>query len=101
MVLLEEAILSNPFGITSPIGVNALDNIDFDEFDWNKLSNWKQISTKLEVFGGNHLLEASKNVIKSGFFNQEETIAKYVQNRPCVVYQGLTDDEMLLVCFLF
>ncbi len=101
MKLLEDAIAANPFEITSPLGVNAPDSFDFTEFDWNDLCNWAQVDCKLEVFGGNHLLEASKNIIKTpGFFSQEEDVSKYIQNRPCVVYQGLTDDEMLLVNIL-
>lgn len=53
---------------------------------------------KLEVFGGNHLLEASRNVVTNKIFDgEDEKLVQYVDRRTCIVYQGLTDDEMLQV----
>lgn len=98
--LLEDAIIQNPFGFTSPLGVNAPDNIDFENFDWEEMENWTTLGEKLEVFGGNHLMEASKRVVTSGQLTNSKA-ENYVKFRPCIVYQNLTDDEMLQVYFIY
>ena len=84
--------------ITAPLGVNIPDSIDrislgvlTDSTDWSFLN---QNKIKLEVFGGNHVLEATKELLEE---REDSIYSSFFTSKLCVVYYGLTDEEIQVV----
>lgn len=59
-------------------------------------NTWNNI--KVELFGGNHTLDAITTLLADDEVSNETK--KMFKTRDCVVYYNLTDAEMLLVCQL-
>jgi hypothetical protein len=87
-------------GITASLGVNISDSIDIisldtltDDINWDFLT---QTNKKLEIFGGNHVLKATKELLEEIL---EQIYFKFFTSRLCFVYYGLTDEEIQVVIF--
>jgi hypothetical protein len=81
--------------ITAPLGVNIPSAMDKDfvktlnsESDWSFLDH---SNIQLEVFGGNHILEATKSLLAE---HVDSKWVNYFESRSCTIYYGLTTDEI-------
>jgi hypothetical protein len=97
--LLKESIKKRPMAIVANLGVNIpaaierelLGELSEGEIDWSFL---EESHLKLEVFGGNHLLDATKEVLQEC---KNDQLASYLKSRVCTVYHGLSTEEIQLV----
>jgi hypothetical protein len=91
-----------PFAIVAPLGVNIPSSIDQNLLeDLNNNTDWsflERANVKLEVFGGNHMLDATKELLEeSNARGTDDFYNQYFESRLCVIYYGLTTAEILRV----
>jgi hypothetical protein len=97
---LKRSLKVHPFGISAPLGINIPEDIDIEDLDIDNFTNWaflKETGSLLECFGGNHLLEATKQLYEE--YKDDKNFKSHFATKLCTVYYGLTDDEIIKVSF--
>ncbi len=80
--------------ISSSIDQNLLDDLN-NNTNWNFL---ERVNIKLEVFGGNHMLDITKELLEeSNACETDDFYNQYFESRLCIIYYDLTTVKILRI----